>query len=120
MRTGERTTGTTVEPTREGGTSWRLAAESQYDPGGPTDLTTTIISTIAEAKGVDATAVRAPRLYDCVDVTALAAVLWRDGDRKRPSGEARVRFHYADFLVSVRRKGHVAVYEPGDGDAGDS
>lgn len=101
-----------------GNAQWRLAAQNHYAPGDE-ELTTVIVSAVAEAEGVDPTALKSPVLYDCVDASALertffsAGAAAADGER---SGQ--VEFRYGEYLVRIESDGWVLVYAPTDAGAG--
>ncbi|MFC7248973.1 HalOD1 output domain-containing protein [Halomicroarcula sp. GCM10025324] len=92
---------------------WTQAAQRHYD--GEFELSTEIVYTIAEAKGVSPTEVRSPPLYECVDAACLENAFFGEsagGDSPRTNGS--VQFTYAEFLVNVGNDGWIQVYEPDD------
>lgn len=92
---------------------WRQVARRLYEPSRDGDLTAEIVYTIAEAKGVDPTALKSPTLYDVVDVAAIEDAFFGIKGKSDAGGRrARFEFRYTAFLVEVRSDGWVRVFEP--------
>lgn len=92
-------------------------AQRHYEPDGDGDLTTAIISGIAEAEGVAPSEVKSPPLYESVDAAAIEGAFFGPS----VAGETRqcvgtVEFQYAGYLVTVRSDGWIRVYEQADAD----
>ncbi|WP_458205251.1 HalOD1 output domain-containing protein [Haladaptatus sp. NG-SE-30] len=91
---------------------WNLVQQAQYDQDGRHDLTTTIISAIADAEGVSLTEVDKPILYECVDVTALEDAFFGpyvEGHSRDSVSTAE--FEYGDYRVVIKSDGWISVYE---------
>jgi hypothetical protein len=100
------------DPTSGAETHWSQVAQRHYEPGGRSELTTTIIYAIAEAEGVSPSDVESPPLYECVDVPGIEqAFFGPDVGGKDRQGIGQVEFQYTDYLVKVRSDGWVQVYE---------
>lgn len=96
-------------------TEWTQVAQRHYDCDTDGELTTAIVYTIADAMGVEPTAVRSPPLYECVDAAALDETFFGPGvaDTARRS-VGSVEFEYRDYRVTVRSDGWIHVTEPVD------
>jgi hypothetical protein len=89
---------------------WTQAAQRHHD--GEFELSTAIVYTIAEARGVSPTEVRSPPLYERVDAGCLESAFFeRSADRDGPRTGGSIEFAYAEFLVRVRKDGWIQVYE---------
>lgn len=87
-------------------------AQRHYDPDGQEELTTAIIYAIAEATGVSPGELKAPPLYEFVDVDGIKQTffsLGNNGDSRQGTGS--VEFPYMEYRVEVRSDGWVRVYE---------
>ncbi|WP_458188535.1 HalOD1 output domain-containing protein [Haladaptatus sp. NG-WS-4] len=95
---------------------WKLVQQTQYDRDGRHDLTTTIITTVADAEGVAPTELQQPVLYECVNVSALEDAFFgpevkgqtRDsvGSAEFDYGGYRVARATAGFLCTSVRSPH--------------
>jgi hypothetical protein len=83
---------------------WRQVVQRRHDPAREFDLAATVAFAVAEAEGVDPTALDGPPLYESVDVAALEAALF-GGDHVAGS----VTFRYAGYRVEVGSDGWVRV-----------
>jgi hypothetical protein len=92
------------------GEGWVPVAERWYDPATDEDLTAALVFALAEAEGVEPTALDGPVLYDCVDASAVETAVF-GCDQPRQGLEA-VSFRYRRYAVVVRRDGRIRVYEP--------
>lgn len=84
-------------------------AQVLYEADGPRDLTTVIISAIAEAEDVPMTTIKNPPLYEIVDVAAVNSALF---DRPRADVSASSRFfefRYRQYSVRIEADGWVKV-----------
>lgn len=92
---------------------WTQVAQRHFEPGGTNELTVTIISAIAEAKGVPPTELKSPKLYDLIDAPALEDTFFGpDVGTVSRRGIGSVQFRYARYLVTVSSDGWVQVYRP--------
>ncbi len=99
-------------PTEESDLHWRQVAQRHYDPCETTELTTAIVFAIADAKDIDPTTLQSPRLYDCIDATALEDTFFGAGTpTERSTGT--VQFRYDTYLIRVDADGWIRVFEPG-------
>lgn len=102
--------GTESEPRRkapDGG--WTFEAQAQFDPTASRDLTTVIVSAIAEAEGVPMAEVLSPPLYDVVDVAAMEQALFGRPDVSGNGTDSAVEFRYNEYRVNVEADGWVTV-----------
>lgn len=101
------------DPHLDGEGGWRRAAQRHYDPERDRELTTVIVTAVAEAKRVPPAELTSPRLYDCFDAAALERTFFGpDGVGGSPQGVGTVDFRYGDYLVEVWSDGRVRVFEP--------
>lgn len=101
------------DPTGDPDKGWTQVVQRHYEPDHDGELVTAIVAAVADARGVGLREVKAPPLYECVDVAALEATLFRgDEDDQIRDDDASVQFHYAEFLVNVRSDGWIRVFEP--------
>lgn len=102
-------------PTPDSSANWSLAAQRHYDPNERDELTTVIVSALADARGVSPVEVKSPTLFECIDAPALEETFFGpsvEGHSRR--GVGCTEFRYADFVVKVRSDGWVMVFEAGD------
>ncbi|WP_143423172.1 HalOD1 output domain-containing protein [Halegenticoccus soli] len=90
---------------------WTFVTQAHYDPGGPRDLTTVIISAIAEAEDVSLTDIKHPRLYELVDVTTIERTLFGQSETTETNREATVEFQYKQYKVRIEADGWVTVFD---------
>jgi len=93
------------------GRNWTKAADRQFDPAASGDLASAIVQALADAKRVSAGEVTEPRLYDCVDVEAVAQFVSDSRSPNSPEPDF-VRFDYGESLVEVRTDGRISVFVP--------
>jgi len=94
---------------------WTQVAQRHYEPNGQGELTTAIVYAIAEGDGVSPSEVKAPPLYESVDVPAIEdAFFGQDVTGESRQGVGTVEFQYTEYLVKVRSDGWIQVYEPSD------
>ena len=74
---------------------WVEVARRDYDPESDFDLTSAVVSAVADAAGVDPTSLDGPPLYDSVDAAALESSLLGEGEPDR-SAEFR---HVGDQVM---------------------
>ncbi|WP_157972406.1 HalOD1 output domain-containing protein [Saliphagus sp. LR7] len=95
----------------------RQVLQRHYDPEESIEFTTTLVAAIADAKGVEATEVGSPPLYDVVDAAALEnTVFGAETPRRSRRGSGTVSFRYDGLVVEVESDGWIHVYEPAGGD----
>ncbi|WP_246310511.1 HalOD1 output domain-containing protein [Halorarum halophilum] len=94
---------------------WAFEAQIQYDPSDPRDLTTVIITGIAEAEGVSITEVTSPPLYEVVDIVAIDDALFGRPNASREDTDSAFEFRYHEYKVRVEADGWVTVLRPSDG-----
>lgn len=105
------------DPRADPSTHWSQVAQYHYEPNGTGELTTAIVSAIAEAMGVSPSEVKSPPLYEVVDAAALEDTFFGPtvaGESRQGTGT--VEFRYTDYLVKVRSDGWVQVYESAEAD----
>jgi len=92
--------------------SWTQVVQTHFDPEGGMELTTAIITAIAEAQGIDPIEVRSPTLYEVVDVPAIERSFF-GSSTSTPTRNATgtTQFQYEQYLVKVRSDGWIQVYE---------
>lgn len=101
------------DPNLDGDTHWQQATQRLYEPDQDGELTTAIVFAIADAKDVSPDEVKAPPLYDVVDVAAIeTAFFGLDTDESARNGTGSVEFRYTEYLIKVRSDGWIHVYEP--------
>jgi len=98
-------------PTEKSDLHWRQVAQRHYDPCEQAELTTEIVFAIADAKDVDPTELQSPRLYDCVDATAVEDTFFGAGISTE-RGTGMIQFRYDTYLVRVNDDGWIHVFEP--------
>lgn len=90
---------------------WVQVHQSHYDPTGDGEFVATLVSAVADAKGVDPLDYREmPPLYDSFDTEALEEALFR-----HPwvdEGIGTMTFGYNGYRVVLRSDGWMFVYEP--------
>ncbi len=88
-----------------------------YEPDRDGGLTTAIVFTIADAKGVSPSEIRSPKLYDIVDVPGIEKAFFStDTAGTTQPGMGTVEFRYAEYLVEISSDGRIGVYESTDPD----
>jgi hypothetical protein len=98
-------------PDGDGDARWSQVTQRHYDADGERELTTAIIFALAAAEGVAPAEMDGPPLYDSVDAAALEETF------VGPEGSGgTVTFRYADYRVTVRSDGWIAVSEPAETD----
>lgn len=95
---------------REASEPQSQVAQRHFDPASGEELTSAIVFAVAEAEGVDPTAVSGPPLYEAVDVCALNDLLFGSSGSAPANGS--VEFAYRDYLVRVRDDGWIRVFAP--------
>lgn len=85
---------------------WVEVARGDYDPESDFDLTSAVVSAVADAAGADPTALNGPPLYDSVDAAALESSLFGEGAPDRSA-----EFRYLGYRVVVDSDGRIRVYE---------
>ncbi len=94
------------------GTDWELVVQLPFDADGGDELTSAVITAVAEAEGVRPREVKTPPLYEVVDVSALESAFFGsqtiDGSG---DGHLSVEFMYRGHRILVRSDGWVQVYE---------
>lgn len=94
---------------------WEQVVQKPLDETASQTLTTTVISAIAAAEGVNARDIKDPPLYDVLDTAALEAAFFPSSDRiQYRAGDASTEFLYRGYRVVVQRNGWVRVYERRD------
>lgn len=88
-----------------------LVSQRYYDPAENGDLTTAIVGAVAEAEGVEVTAVTEPLLYDAIDAEALELSLFDGSERSGRGDPGSVQFDYHGFTIVVDSDGWVRVYD---------
>lgn len=92
---------------------WVMVNQTHYDRSSDVELTTKIIQSIAEAKGVDPTDTELPPLYYSVDAQSLEETFFGPsgaGTERDESGT--LAFRYDGCKVGLRADGWISVYEP--------
>ncbi|MBV0923069.1 hypothetical protein KTS45_02555 [Halomicroarcula limicola] len=100
------------DPTLGRENSWSQAAQYHFDPDADADLTTALVTAIADAKGVDRTELKSPILYNAVDAPAIQESFFGpdvNGESRRSTGT--IEFEFDQYLVKVRSDGWIQVYE---------
>lgn len=87
-----------------------LRSKRHYDPDDG-DLTTAIVGAVADAEGVELSAVTEPLLYESIDAAALEGSLFATGDRPGFGDYGEVEFQYHGYVVTVDSDGWIAVCE---------
>ncbi|MFB6155058.1 MAG: HalOD1 output domain-containing protein [Haloferacaceae archaeon] len=124
-RTGNETASLddTVDAPTPGGApdeAWVYETQARYEPEESRDLTTVIVSAIADAEGVPAVDVKSPPLYDVIDVASIEHALFGHSEAERADADSLVEFRYNEYKVRVRPDGWVTVSRrPGGSVAGD-
>lgn len=88
---------------------WTFVTQDQYDPAEPRDLTTVIVSAIAEAEEVPITDIRSPPLYEVVDVAGIRDTLFGRPEAGGSGTDSTIEFRYNQYRVSVEADGWVTV-----------
>jgi hypothetical protein len=89
---------------------WVEVVRRHYDPESDFDLTSVLVSAVADAAGVEPAALDGPPLYESVDATALESTLF-EGEG---ASDCSVDFRYLDYRVVVDGDGRIRVYERAD------
>lgn len=85
-------------------------AQRHFNPTSGEELTSAIVFAVAEAEGIDPTAVGGPPLYEAIDVCSLHDVLFGSTGSAPASGH--VEFEYRGHVVRVRDDGWIRVLAP--------
>lgn len=88
---------------------WTVVTQAKYDPEEPRDLTTVIISAIADAEGVPIVDVQNPPLYEVVDIAGIDSALFGRSRNNECGTESTVEFRYNEYKVAVEDDGWVTV-----------
>ena len=96
-------------------TEWTQIDQAHYDDE-TDDLVATVVTAVADAKGVDPLNPNAMRpLYEVIDLAAIEAAFFG-----RPTYDAHdggfITFEYVGYKIAIRSDGWIFIYEP-DGDA---
>ena len=105
----------TPEETPDGG--WADVTQAHYDPAGDRDLTTVIVSAIADAEGVPIVDIKNPPLYEVVDIAGIDAALFGRPEADRNGTTSTVEFRYNEYKVSVESDGWVSAFSRSDDSA---
>lgn len=98
-----------------GDADWRLENQVPFDDDGSHDLTSAIIAAVAEAEGVAPSEIKAPPLYDVIDVAALEAAFFGPATNERADHVHRLaEFMYRGHRVVVRSDAWVQVFSAAD------
>jgi len=97
--------------TEEPNARWRETAQRRHDPERGDELTSAIVDAIAEADGIEPTAVKSPKLYDVVDVASIERALFDPQTTTGSDGTGSVEFRYDIYRITVDGDGWVRVYE---------
>lgn len=90
---------------------WRRVHQSHYDHAGDGEFVATLVSAVADAKGVDPFDHREmPPLYDFFDTETLEEAFFGQGTTREETG--MVTFAYTGSKVALRSDGWIFVYEP--------
>lgn len=101
---------TAESPASDDGTCHQVS-QRHYDPGEDADLTTVIVSAIADGRGICPSEVKDPPLYQIVDAAAIEATFFgRDSTTSRV-GSGAVEFQYEEYHITVQSDGWVLVNE---------
>lgn len=103
-------------PSREasGERVWTYVTQAHYDPDNERDLTTVVVSAIAEAEEVPITEIKSPPLYEVVDIASIDDALFERPDTSKNDTESIVEFRYNQYKVSVEANGWVTVSARGE------
>lgn len=88
---------------------WIFVTQSHYDPDGPRDLTTVIISAIAVAEDTSIIDIKSSPLYEDVDIAGIDDALFGRPEANRSGTESTVEFRYNQYKVSIEADGWVTV-----------
>ena len=95
------------ESTATGG--WTYVTQAHYDPDKQRDLTTIIVSAIAEAEEAPITEIKSPPLYEVVDIAGIHDALFGRPKANRSGTNSAVEFRYNQYKVSIEADGWVTV-----------
>ncbi|WP_224333845.1 HalOD1 output domain-containing protein [Haloprofundus halobius] len=98
---------------------WTFATQAQYDPSDSRDLTTVIVSTIADAEDTAIVEIKNPPLYEVIDVAGIDDVLFDHSPITQNGTNSTVEFRYNDYKVSVETDGWVTVFRRFEDSAAD-
>jgi hypothetical protein len=87
--------------------TWTFAAQAHYDPSDARELTTVVISVVAEAEGVPLTAIRSPPLHEVIDIIDVENALFGTEEVSRSDSVSITEFEYRGFKVSIESDGWV-------------
>ncbi|MFC3478984.1 HalOD1 output domain-containing protein [Halobacterium litoreum] len=86
-------------------------AQRHYNPVEDSDLTTTLVYALAEARDIDPTELKHPPLYEVVDVAGIEQALFKSHSHEQAEkAMGSVEFTYEEFRVTVSSDGWVQVY----------
>ena len=88
---------------------WTFVTQNHYDPEKSRDLTTVVISAIADAEDVPVSEIKDPPLYEVVDIAGIEAALFGRPAANRSGVTSTVEFRYTDYRVRVEADGWVTV-----------
>ncbi|WP_224335647.1 HalOD1 output domain-containing protein [Haloprofundus halobius] len=100
----------TLTPRESSDEGWTFVTQAHYDPTEARDLTTVIITAIADAEDVPIVDIRDPPLYEVVDVEAIENALFSPPEANRDNTHSTVGFRFNEYEVSVETDGWVTVY----------
>lgn len=114
------TDGDSVSGRDRTGTQWVQVNQAYYDTGSDTELATTLVSAIAEARDTDPLGhAELPPLYEFVDPQALEDLFFGPpGTAEERELAGVVEFLYDDCKISLRADGWIFVYERREPPAG--
>jgi hypothetical protein len=88
--------------------TWTQEAQRHYEPQGNGELTTAIVSAVADAEGVAPSDLTFPPLYEVIDAPALEDTFF---GTPGGTGTGTVEFTYEQYLIRVKGDGWIQVYE---------
>jgi len=94
---------------------WRQITQVHYDPDSSESLTATLVTAIADARGVDPLDYdQMPPLYDAIDPTSLENTLFERAQSNRLDRDAAgvILFRYGEHMVTLQGDGWISICEP--------
>lgn len=88
---------------------WAFEAQTHYDPSDSRELTTAIISAIAEAEGASITEIKSPPLHEVIDAIDVENALFGRGLVSREDTKSSAEFEYRGHRVSIESDGWIFV-----------
>ena len=88
---------------------WVFEAQTHYDPSDSRELTTAVISAIAEAESASLTEIESPPLHEVIDIIDIENALFGRGAVSRGDTESTVEFEYRGHKVSIESDGWIFV-----------